>query len=245
MQNLTARFKELSTSGKIIVITVPLAFFLLVILAILLYITNLKPPISSFVAVTDYDSLPINIPESNRKDLSEQLYYVMSEHFDIPEEPEIATAVIRPDTFTNNSEYDTTSVSFIVDVDAYKQSYRTYLTWSNNGDWLPQTTSIECAENSLSKYPDTLCYGMYYNSNDIDLYLPYTGTIENGLEYTVKKRYYTDDTPYLEIAIDSCGDQNILNQALNSVKAWLTNNHLNPDDYAFEVPSHYCADGGI
>ena len=241
MQNLKARFNGLSTSGKIIIITVPLGFTLLTLLVILLYVVNLKPPISSIVTVENYDSLPISIPPNNRKDLSEQLYYLLSEHFETTEESNSISATIRPDTLINTSTNGTTSISFIIDIDVYKQSYRAHLNWNDNGDWLPQTTSIECAENSLSKYPDVLCYGMYFDSNDISLYLPYKATIENVGEYTVKQRYYPDGTPYLEVAIDSCGDQTILDQALTSAKNWLTANRFNPDDYSFEVPAHYCA----
>lgn len=245
MSNLIKSFKYLPTSSKIIIIFVPLSFLIIVALIILLYFITLSPSPSSIITIVDYNSLPISIPQEKRDELSSQVYYLLTENFDVPEESNATTAVIRPETFTDTSNDSISTVSFIMDIDAYQQSYQAYVSWSNTGEWLPEDILIECAENSLSKYPNVPCYGMYFNSDDIDLYLPYTGTIENGLEYTIKTRYYPDGEPYLEVAIDSCGNQTILDQALAAAKAWLTSNQLNPNDYTFEVPSHYCADGGL
>ena len=154
------------------------------------------------------------------------------------------TAVIRPETLESETDSGIVNVSFILDVDRFQQSYRAYLAWSEDQKtWLPEDTLVECAEVQLSKYPDVLCYGMYMNSDSIELYLPYFGKIDTGEEYTVKQRYYADGGPYLEIAIDSCGDKKILDAALADVKKWLINNKLDPEKYAFEVPSHYCPGG--
>lgn len=241
MPSLINNFKYLPTSSKITIITVPIAFLLLCILLVLIYILNISPSPSNIIAISDYDTLPISVPQDKRNELSTQTYYLLTEHFEVPDQSGAVSAVIRPESFEDTSEGSISTVSFIMDIDSYQQTYRAYVSWSDDGEWLPEDILIECATNDLSKYPNVPCYGMYFDSNDIALYLPFTGTINGSIEYTVKQRYYANGDPYLEVAVDSCGDQSILDQALASAKTWLTTNHLNPDDYSFEAPAHYCS----
>ena len=244
MHNAISRFKELPVTKRIVVASVPIIVILLNVLIVVIAIVNIRPKVSEIIRVVEYNDLSVEIPETNKEALSEQLYYLLVKNFEVPDEAGVATAVIRPETLESETDSGIVNVSFILDVDRFQQSYRAYLAWSEDQKtWLPEDTLVECAEVQLSKYPDVLCYGMYMNSDSIELYLPYFGKIDTGEEYTVKQRYYADGGPYLEIAIDSCGDKKILDAALADVKKWLINNKLDPEKYAFEVPSHYCPGG--
>lgn len=242
MQNFFENFKILPKKEKITIISVASLAVLGVVAIIVGAVLNAYYTPSNYVKVSDYDDLPVSVPQDIREDLSLQLYYLLSRNFDVPEQPGATVATIRPDSYQNSSASDSIiSISFIADVDRFQQSYNIGLSWSTDGKKLPENVSTECVINSLSKYQGVECYGTYQNSNSIELYVPYSNYTPSGGFFTVRQRYYTNGEGYLEIAIDSCGNQAILDEALASAKTWLESNSLNPDDYSFELPTHYCA----
>jgi hypothetical protein len=66
--------------------------------------------------------------------------------------------------------------------------------------------------------------------------LPHTITLEDGTEATLSKRTY-DDT--LELSLNSCGDENLKNEADEAMKAWIVSKNYKIEDIQYDIPD-YC-----
>lgn len=66
-------------------------------------------------------------------------------------------------------------------------------------------------------------------------YLPYRGKTESGVEYTFRVRA---DGEY-ELSVNSCKNQGIKNEAMNSLVNWLTDKGYDIEDFNIDIPD-YC-----
>ena len=81
--------------------------------------------------------------------------------------------VIREGTYVTTRNSDgSIAANFIVDIDSLKQSYTVSTGWSKDGKEMFETI-IDCPPIDQMKYPETVCYGAYYNTYSLDLYLPH------------------------------------------------------------------------
>lgn len=81
------------------------------------------------------------------------------------------------------------------------------------------------------------------NPNKLKEILPYTINLPDNPPVTVVTYGRTESVRKYEIAVDSCGDEKIKEQAIKIVHEWLMSQWFNPEDFTFSVPN-YCDGAG-
>lgn len=180
--------------------------------------------------------LPKSIPGEQREELERQLRLLMAD-FDAPEN-EIITGVVREDTYLEDVD-EITNASFIIDIDAYQQTYLVSVSWSNEVV-VPDGVLISCPDTDLMKYPGANCIAMYNDSQDVKniednpLYndLPiivdeFDFNSRESVHYEVRGYFNTNNK--LVVVINDYTGGNYEN-GLNKVREL----GYNPEDYAIE-----------
>ena len=211
-----------------------------IIVAIVSDITRERPVLK----ITNLDAISTRLPSSEWETLEIYIQRYIQEvnNADISKP---ILAEIRPDSYLEKSNDDSDiEVDFIIDIDELKVTYKVYHAYTTDKGKLVGDTIINCPAYSQLKYQEQECEGMFGSTaKNIELYLPYEGKIKSGEPFYVSYKYYTNGEPYIEVAINSCGDKKILDQALELTKEYLQSNSVNPDDFIFEVPSRFCPGG--
>lgn len=242
LQKLNTNQDSTHKSPVRLTIVIVSLWLLITIAIIVAAVINLRGnQLPQALTITNYSALPVEVPSSAQADMDAQIYYVLKNHFDVPDSRHTIEATLRPDTYQSISVDGLNGAEFIVDVDAYQQTYRIKLIWSDDPDTYPGESSVECVPKTESKYPDVMCYGQYYDSNSPQIYLPYTDQLESG-EIFVASRVYQDPAgqTVIEISVPNCGDQTIKDAAIAATKSYLKSAGLdNPEQYVYSVPSSY------
>lgn len=134
------------------------------------------------------------------------------------------------------------TASFIVDFDDLEESYRVEVTWPDPDDGLPNIR-ISCAL-LAGKYPETPCKTESNSSSELINYLPYIGELGTGESYKIVGDY-DNETFYIEVDVDSCGNEELMNKVLTAAQEWLLSINFDPDDYLIYVPGDICASDGM
>lgn len=219
-----------------------ISLILVISITVISNIVNRKIKTEEIVEIENYTTFEDNLPQEAKDNLRLSLYYHLFEFFEVPKNEKSIKAVIRENSYEKFEKNNTTTATFIIDIDDYEQTYKAFIAWKDNTDF-PMDITIGCPDSSYSKYMDSTCKSSYDISDSIMYYLPYENTISTGEVFTVRQRNYYDGEKYLEIAINSCGDKKILNEALEKTKQWIYSKHINPDTYKYEMPTHYCPGG--
>ena len=201
--------------------------------------TFMLPYDDNIIEIIGYDNVGY-VPNETKSNFSAQLYNQLKTNFDIPYQRGAVKATIRPDTYTQDIGTVTT-ISFIVDIDDFQQTYQTSLMWTDSEIFIPENVVLKCTKKELAKYPDAVCHGMYDSSNSISLYLPYETTLESGEKISLQKDYIdSDGIQVMKVLVDNCGNQNIKAQALAKAKEYIDSlDGFNANDYEYNVPSVY------
>ena len=145
--------------------------------------------------------------------------------------------------YTESSVDDFKTANFVVDFDSISESYAVSVTWPNPDDGAPNII-ISCPLLN-SKYPETPCFTEVNSSSDIVGYLPYSGKLASGEEYKIVGRYDDNGELYVEVQVNSCGNETIMDMALTAAREWIFKIYLNPDDYLLYVPGDICENDGM
>ncbi len=170
MKDTIATFwQNLNNMQRIVVVIIAQILFVMIIITIINSVFQEKQHVFS----TDNTGQTSQVPEEEKRAYEDALWEVISQHVEGVDKNIIDDAVVREDSY--KEEYDeesgATQASFIIDIDSIKQSYKIIIGWDSNGTATP---IIDCLPISEAKYPDSVCYGTYRNSNDLSLYLPYS-----------------------------------------------------------------------
>lgn len=207
----------LSKKQKALLISIPILFITIIIISLFFYFQQ-KPKQINIVGLDEKNS---SAPISDKDILKAQLYRVISSNPDI-ENSKISDAILRNDSYIEETVGDITTANFIIDIDSIQQSYTVSFSWSKNND-LPNSILIECPNIFESKYPDSYCIGMYTTSDSPILYLPHEGDTTSGISYQINFKSYTGDEPFIEVSTKDC--QN-LDEAKAAAEAWLNTTPL-------------------
>ena len=156
---------------------------------------------------------------------------------------------IRPDSVqsfkSTNSYGDYANISFLIDIDSLKQTFRIDYISDHTKRTSPRT-EITCPKVSETKYPDSICKNTLTPniSASIKSYLPYETRLPSGEKILVKKLTYKSG-PQLEIYLYSCDDKNPPVTAAESlVKTWVET--IGDDrNYNYNVRTGYCEGDAI
>ena len=160
--------QNLSRTQKIAILFILQA---LIIIAIVTVVNRtFSKPKDHIDTVGDTEILK-NVPSEEFELYEQALWNIISETDGGASRSVIKDAAVRENSYSETeNEAGDVQISFVVDIDSIKQSYRIILGWNDDG---PITPLIDCLPISEAKYPDSVCHGTYRNSNDLSLYLPY------------------------------------------------------------------------
>ena len=225
---------------------------LIVIVAVL--INHWNDSHDNQITITNLNDYVNNIPSDTRAEIYNAVFRAAQSNSagKTSETLSIADAQIREGSAINSFNPSTSlySGNFIVDIPSLKQSYRIYYEWipknvNSNlilGDY---TTSVDCL------HPDEYIYDFYPciapNQNVGDAYLHYLDNIlpynsyvnndenSNAAIYIRGVEYSTGGTPFLRVNVNSCGNQKIMDNATTTVKKYIADHQLNPEDYTYKL----------
>ena len=171
---------------------------------------------SNVVNVSNYDTLGASFPADTKESLNTTLSSLLSKHFTLPTESNSVQATIRPESVKKENRGDATNWNFLLDVDTYQQSYNVSLHWSNSSI-LTDDVMIECVPKDESAYPNTICYGQYYDSTSPYLYLPYEGRLSSGQKYTAEYGFKSSSgREVVLITLENCTTDNAKENAIKN-----------------------------
>lgn len=235
----SAAFNTLSKHRKIIIIISAIFACALVVMLIAIIINSNREPHDA-IKVSDYANLPSDIPNDTKENLQRHIYTILSSHFDTSSHQGSISATIRPDTIENGNQGAAKYVTYVLDIDDYQQSYNVSMTWSDS-IYVTDDISVECTTKNVSKYPDALCYGTYYNSDSPHLYLPYEGKTNSGISYSADYGYKdVYGFEHIDVVSHSCNGDNTQSEIIAAVKKYLKDTGgLNTEQFVYSYTADY------
>ena len=210
-----------------------------IVMVVLLMGRNMQTRYKNMIKVEGYNELDVSIPLSVREDFGAQLYYLLERYYELSENASEEVAVIREDSLNKDLGGEIKVASFIVDIDSLQQTYQIVLNWSDTEEVL-DNVSIECANRSELKFPDTECHGMTTSSDSIDYLLPNTLNLENGQKIQLEYGFTTSDgKEIVKIVVGSCGNKDLEKDALSVTEKWVKSQGFDLDKIALEVNQVY------
>ncbi|MBR3365753.1 hypothetical protein IKG48_01380 [Candidatus Saccharibacteria bacterium] len=208
-------------------ISIPIIIFLLT-----------KKPTVTISNLTEIKTTSIEKPDEQR--IENSLLTVLS-YLDNLNGINIDDAYIRPESYEEKTTDGITEISFLVDIDSQKITYRVNLYTSKDNSNYSEDVVITCPNYNETKYPKTPCYGMEGDSTTPVPYFPYENTIE-GHPFSVNLRYDFYDSPTLEITfLDYCPNSELIEKVENTIYDWVKNDlDLDPNEYILYTTSDSC-----
>lgn len=205
---LKALVQNLSRKQKITIIIILQVLLIIIIISVANSILS-KP--KDHVGTLDDRGILKDIPQAEIELYEQELWKVVSATDENLDRSIINDAVVREESYTEDSRVieDTGNtshqVSFIIDIDSIKQSYKIILSWEKN---FYNTPIVDCLPVSEAKYPNSFCQGTYRNSYDLSLYLPYQIDSINNADYDdIGSDVYIDGDEYthtITVSLSPC-----------------------------------------
>lgn len=161
---------NLSQNQKIVALL--LSQFVVVIILIVMVQTFMgeKRHVEIDTTATNNSALPARAEEF----VSENIWQVIKANIPGVDESKIDDVVIREGTYVEEKNDDgSVRVTFLVDIDSLKQTYRISTGWTKDKKTIREVV-VDCPPIDEMKYPETVCHGMYNDSNSLSLYFPYS-----------------------------------------------------------------------
>lgn len=220
---------------------------------LIVFISLLALTIYNAVKPNPYgDSIPIDglsnlgIPEDDQDHITANLYETIKSNLAADIDVPVSGVKIRNDSIQSSYDKDEKihTVDFIVDIDSIQQSYNIHVEWHDSKKYVDGYPYVITCLNESQEiiYPEFACSDDF-SSTDFEIIignLPYYGKTENGYEYTIRIQEYTDGEKYLEVDVDSCGDQTTMDEALKSAKTWVQSLGIDEDSFPYYVPDYLC-----
>ena len=152
--------------------TVFIAILQVLIMILLTFVVHTFTIGRKNVIIAEDDASSTAIPEEVEDAISDILWNTIKKNVQGVDQNVINDAKIREGTFSKKENEDEISVRFVLDIDSIEQTYVVATGWTKDLSVIRDVT-INCPPVSEMKYPDTVCRGMYNNTESLDLYLPY------------------------------------------------------------------------
>lgn len=235
---------------KVFIIIIVLCFMVLLVISLMQIFR--QNPYGDELRIDNLSSYVPNLPQDKKDSMFATLYKTVSSNLSNGQTAPRSGARIRDNSASSayDEKTDIYSGEFIVDIESVGQSFRVQYEWSpteNNPNLSSYSIVITCLPEDQLIYGYFPCRDMQNDGsfspiNTISFYLPYYGKTKTGANFVIQKRNYNSGREYLEVNINSCGDQNLLAEAEEAAKEWVETYHINPEDLSFEIRD--LCDGG-
>ena len=181
------------------------------------------------------NNLPAGIPSELSDSLEEKMRGLLDNNFEVPDNAMISASV-RDGSYNKDEGDGVISVSFLVDIDDYQQTYEVMLGWSDT-KVVPDPILISCPSQKLMKYPEANCVAMYNDSQDVKnvednpIYQELPIIVDyfdyysrKGIRYEVRG-YFNEENELVLTVVDYSGEN------LENAKQKVRDLGYNPDDY--------------
>lgn len=156
---------------------------------------------------------------------------------------EFNDAVIRDGTYHERVNGNDGSASFIVDIDSVKQTYEVKII-DTDEELTDLAVQITCPHVSKSKYPDSVCEGIYGGtSKKVEKHIPYEMKLDTGEKIIVKNLEPTmGGSKLLHIYLYSCDEKDpLITETKDAVHAWVKSlGDESSEFYTYDVRAGYC-----
>lgn len=185
--------------------------------------------------IVEIENFSSEVPSELSESLEIKLKNLLKNNFNAPDDA-IISAKMREGTYSRDESDDLTSVSFLVDIDEYKQTYEVMIGWSDK-KVVSDPILISCPVKRLMKYPEANCIAMYNDSQDLENieknpiyeklpiivdYFDYYS--RKGIRYEVRG-YFNEDNELVLTVVDYSGGN------LENAKKKVRELGYNPEDY--------------
>lgn len=155
------------------------------------------------------------------------------------DDQENVKVVVRENTFKyiGDSENESFYASFLVDVSEPKLTYIVGYSFET------KEASLSCPSIELMQDTNVFCIGDDDSTIDVMLsrYLPYDGTTESGVEFTIWEDYDIDGLVRLNMYADICDDEEVGREVEQAIKSWIKEKGVsNPDIIPLNLHYSYC-----
>ena len=218
-----------------------------VILLIITLIQIFRPnPYGPGLRIDNLSDHVSDLSSDRKKSMFAALYRIVQSNLSDDASVPKSGAIIREGTadIVYNEITDVHSGSFIVDIEEIRQSYKIQYEWSSN-ETNPNLSGYpmlaSCLDQHLVIYKEFKCKDMFSadNLNPYDamsLRLPHHGETPSGVAVYLQLRKYLSGERYLEVNVNSCGNQGVLEQAKQYAMDWVQLFGLDAEkDVIFEV----------
>lgn len=219
-----------------------------VVVAIVVLVVVLNwPKDFSNVKIENQDAIR-DVKSDQQYDFKKKLYNLLIEKKLIEEDAKIEDVVIREDSVITYTRYDsekkrTTTTTFLVDIDSVKQTYEVKII-DTDEELTDLAVQITCPHVSKSKYPDSVCEGIYGDtSKKVEKHIPYEMKLDTGEKIIVKNLEPTmGGSKLLHIYLYSCDEKDpLITETKDAVHAWVKSlGDESSEFYTYDVRAGYC-----
>ena len=200
---------NLTKTQKITALVVGQALIIVILVLVVQSFTKEK----EHVTIEDSGIAGSNMPEEAESFVADNIWEVIKNNVMDNTQSRVDDVVIREGTYEEEVLDDgTVQATFIVDIDSLKQSYTVSTGWSKDGETVYEVI-VNCPPISKMKYPETVCEGMYNNTQSLDLYLPYM--VDSQYEDSAPTIFIEGDqeSKTIDIEVSVCDSDKYLQEA--------------------------------
>lgn len=218
------------------------------IIAIIVVVVVLNWP-KDFGNVTIMNQSAISdVKNDQQYDFKKKLYNLLLDQKLIEEDAKIEDVVIREDSVVTYTRYDeekkrTTTTTFLIDIDSVEQTYEVKIVDADE-ELTDLAVQITCPHISKSKYPDSVCEGVYGDtSRKVEKHIPYEMKLDTGEKIIVKNLEATmGGSKLLHIYLYSCDEKNPrITETKDAVHDWVKSlGDESSEFYTYNVRTGYC-----
>ncbi|MBR3236327.1 hypothetical protein IKF92_01430 [Candidatus Saccharibacteria bacterium] len=181
------------------------------------------------------DSNDVDMSSKAEDFISDSIWELIEANIPNVDKNNIDDIVIREGTYEEIENDDgSVSVNFIVDIDSLKQTYTVSTGWTKDKSTIYEVI-VDCPQQKLMKYPETVCQGTYNNTYSLDLYLPYVVDSENEDATSNVYVYGNENDKTINVEVSACDPEKYKKMAMD----YLESTPIKLSDYTINYEVSY------
>lgn len=234
--------KNISTKNKVIITVASVIVLLFIITLPFLFQNKKLESVNMSGSPTNNSPTPEDYLNKSKDTIWETIKTI-----DGTSRTDVDNAVVRANSFSESKKNNTTTTSFLVDLDSIHYSFKISFTWKTtpDKDFSNTTISLKCPDKSEIIYTDTACPASV-SKNQVEDYLPHEEQLDSDTKVSLSAKRYDSyqkypNERYILAQVNSCTSKDTISRALSKVNDWIKSLYINPDDLHIEVSCNYCA----